>query len=140
VKPKVERFTIDSVDLEGKGIARREDGQVVFIDGALPAEVVEGIVVKQKNKWQETKLMHILQASSQRTKPLCPYFGLHRGACGDCKLQHLETTTQVAIKTRVLEDNLWHIGKVKPENVLPATVGTAWGYKTPRPFIHTLCP
>ena len=51
--------------------------------------------------------------SSQRVRPGCPHFGLHAGACGGCKMQHLHPAAQVAVKQRVLEDNLWHLGKVQ---------------------------
>jgi 23S rRNA (uracil1939-C5)-methyltransferase len=47
-------------------------------------------------------------------RPGCPHFGLHAGACGGCKMQHLDASAQVAMKQRVLEDNLWHLAKVKP--------------------------
>jgi 23S rRNA (uracil1939-C5)-methyltransferase len=67
--------------------------------------------------------------SSQRVRPRCPHFGLHEGACGGCKMQHLHVGAQVAIKQRVLEDNLWHLGKVKADTMLPAIEGPAWGYR-----------
>ena len=62
-------------------------------------------------------------------RPGCPHFGLHAGACGGCKMQHLHVGAQVAIKQRVLEDNLWHLGKVHAERILPPIEGPAWGYR-----------
>ena len=50
-------------------------------------------------------------------------------ACGGCKMQHLHVGAQVAIKQRVLEDNLWHLGKVRPERVLRPIEGPAWDYR-----------
>jgi 23S rRNA (uracil1939-C5)-methyltransferase len=44
-------------------------------------------------------------------------------------MQHLDAAAQVAIKQRALEDSLWHIGKVRPERVLPALHGPTWGYR-----------
>ncbi|TAG24417.1 MAG: 23S rRNA (uracil(1939)-C(5))-methyltransferase RlmD, partial [Burkholderiales bacterium] len=67
--------------------------------------------------------------SSLRVQPACPHFGLHVGACGGCKMQHLEPSAQVAIKQRALEDQLWHLGKVKPELVLRPIQGPDWGYR-----------
>ena len=49
--------------------------------------------------------------------------------CGGCALQHLELATQVAVKQRVLEDTLWHIGKVRAATNTPAHTGPAWGYR-----------
>jgi len=54
---------------------------------------------------------------------------LHAGACGGCKMQHLHSTAQVAVKQRVLEDGLWHLGKVKPEQILRPIEGPTWGYR-----------
>jgi 23S rRNA (uracil1939-C5)-methyltransferase len=44
-------------------------------------------------------------------------------------MQHLEAGAQVALKQRILEDNLKHIGKVKPETMLRPIHGPTWGYR-----------
>ena len=120
---------IDAMDLDAQGIARRPDGKVVFIDGALPGELVSATVTKRKNQWEAATLTAVHRESSQRVAPRCPHFGLHQGACGGCKMQHLEASAQVAVKQRTLEDNLWHLGKVRPEVILRAIEGPAWGYR-----------
>ena len=120
---------IDSMDLDAQGIARRPDGKVVFVDGALPGELVSATVTKRKNQWEAATLTAVHRESSLRVAPRCPHFGLHQGACGGCKMQHLEASAQVAVKQRALEDNLWHLGKVRPEVILRAIEGPAWGYR-----------
>ncbi|HSV35383.1 MAG TPA: 23S rRNA (uracil(1939)-C(5))-methyltransferase RlmD [Ramlibacter sp.] len=120
---------VDALDIDAQGVARRPDGKVVFIDGALPFELVSGNVNRKKNNWEQATLTAIHRESSQRVRPQCPHFGLHEGACGGCKMQHLHVGAQVAIKQRVLEDNLWHLGKVKAENVMRPIEGPAWGYR-----------
>jgi 23S rRNA (uracil1939-C5)-methyltransferase len=60
-----------------------------------------------------------------RVQPKCPVFGV----CGGCSMQHLEPRAQVAVKQRVLEDNLQRIGKVKPEVMLPPIYGMPWAYR-----------
>mgnify|MGYP003347018770 CR=1 FL=1 len=120
---------VDALDLEGQGIARREDGKVVFIEGALPGEQVHVRVLRRKNQWEQGVVQDVLHASPLRVTPRCPHFGLHEGACGGCKIQHLDPAAQVAIKQRVLEDNLWHLAKVKAEQILPAIYGPSWGYR-----------
>lgn len=120
---------IDSLDLEAQGVGRREDGKVVFVDGALPGERVVASVTRRKNNWEQAKLVAVLRESSQRVTPRCPHFGLHEGACGGCKMQHLHVSAQVAIKQRVLEDNLWHLGKVRAETLLRPIEGPPWGYR-----------
>jgi len=120
---------VESLDIDAQGVARRPDGKVVFIDGALPGEWVSANVHRKKNSWEQASLLEVHEESSQRVRPHCPHFGLHEGACGGCRMQHLHVGAQVAIKQRVLEDNLWHLGKVKPETVLRPIEGPAWGYR-----------
>jgi 23S rRNA (uracil1939-C5)-methyltransferase len=120
---------IQSMDLEAQGVARRVDGKVVFVDGALPTEWVSAQTIRKKNQWEQANLTEIHRVSSLRVEPRCVHFGLHAGACGGCKMQHLEPAAQVAVKQRVLEDNLWHLGKVKPLNMLRPIAGPAWGYR-----------
>jgi 23S rRNA (uracil1939-C5)-methyltransferase len=125
----VNLLQIESMDLEAQGVAHREDGKVVFVEGALPFEAVRANIHRKKNNWEMGSLLEVLHESSQRVRPGCPHFGLHAGACGGCKMQHLEASAQVAVKQRAMEDNLWHLGKVKPENILRPIYGPAWGYR-----------
>jgi 23S rRNA (uracil1939-C5)-methyltransferase len=122
-------LTIESMDLDAQGVAHRPDGKVVFVDGALPFEVVRANVHRKKDNWEKASLLEVLHESSQRVTPGCPHFGLHAGSCGGCKMQHLDASAQIAVKQRALEDNLWHLGKVKPETVLRPIQGPAWGYR-----------
>ena len=120
---------VESLDIEAQGIAHRPDGKVVFIEGALPFEVVSANVHRKKSNWEAGVVTAIHHESSQRVRPGCPHFGLHTGACGGCKMQHLHPGAQVAIKQRVLEDNLWHLGKVRAETLLRPIEGPTWGYR-----------
>jgi len=120
---------VDSLDIEGQGVARRADGKVVFIEGALPGERVRVQVQRRKNQWEQGQISALERESAQRVRPACPHFGLHAGACGGCKMQHLHPAAQVAVKQRVLEDNLWHLAKVRPEQVMRPIEGPAWGYR-----------
>lgn len=115
---------IESLDHEGKGIARH-DGKVMFIEGALPGESVEASIYRRKPAFEQGFATRILKESVARTDPQCRFFGL----CGGCSLQHMDLRTQVAAKQRVLEDNLRHIGKVRPEQILPPIHGPGWGYR-----------
>jgi 23S rRNA (uracil1939-C5)-methyltransferase len=120
---------VESLDLEAQGVAHREDGKVVFIEGALPGERVQVQVSRKKNQWEQGQMTALSRESPQRVRPDCPNFGLHAGACGGCKMQHLHPAAQVAVKQRVLEDNLWHLAKVRPECILRPIEGPAWGYR-----------
>jgi len=124
-----EWLTVESLDLEGQGVAHDNEGKVVFIEGALPGESVQVRVNRRKNQWEQATMTALRRHSSQRVTPECPHFGLHAGACGGCKMQHLHPAAQVAIKQRALEDSLWHLGKVRPDLVLRPIEGPAWGYR-----------
>ncbi len=124
-----EWLKVTGIDLDAQGVAHNSEGVVVFIDGALPGEEARVKVIKRKKQWEKADLVAIRRESSQRVTPRCPHFGLHAGACGGCKMQHLAPQAQVAMKQRVLEDNLWHLGKVKPELVLRPIEGPPWGYR-----------
>jgi 23S rRNA (uracil1939-C5)-methyltransferase len=127
--PGEEWLQVESLDLDAQGVAHKADGMVVFIEGALPFEEVQFNVHRRKNNWEQGTVTAIRRESSQRVRPGCPHFGLHTGACGGCKMQHLDAAAQVAVKQRALEDNLWHLGKVHPENVLRPLEGPAWHYR-----------
>lgn len=120
----IESLSIESLDQEGRGVARR-DGKTLFIEGALPGETVTCSPYRKKPTYEVATLGTVLRASAQRVEPRCRHFG----HCGGCSLQHLGVTAQVAIKQRVLEDSLWHIGRVRPEQILPAIHGPTWGYR-----------
>lgn len=115
---------IESLDHEGHGISR-VDGKVTFVDGALPGEIAEISVFRKHPKYDSANAVRILKSSSQRASPKCA----HYGRCGGCVLQHMEVSAQVAAKQRILEENLQRIGKIRPEIILPALYGPAWGYR-----------
>ena len=120
----MQTYKIESLDHEGRGIARR-DGKTIFIEGALPGELVTASVYRKKPSYENASVQNILHESSQRVTPQCVNFG----RCGGCSMQHLGASAQVAAKQRVLEDNLWHIGKVAAGQMLPPIHGPAWGYR-----------
>ncbi len=115
---------IESIDYEGRGIAH-SDGKVIFIEGALTGERVTYSSYRKKNNYEQAQVGEILKQSFMRVQPKCANFGV----CGGCSMQHMDARAQVAVKQRVLEDNLERIGKVNPETILPPIYGQAWGYR-----------
>lgn len=120
-----EWLKVESLDLEGQGVAHNAEGKVVFIEGALPGEEVQVQVHRKKNNWEQASMTALRRESAQRVTPPCRHFGI----CGGCKMQHLSLPAQIAVKQRALEDALWHLGKVKPELVLRPIEGPSWGYR-----------
>lgn len=115
---------IESLDQEGRGIARR-DGKTIFVEGALPGEQVTVSVYRKKPTFEIGMVERVVKASPARIAAKCAYFG----KCGGCALQHIDLRTQVAVKQRVLEDALWHIGKVEAEEILAPIHGPQWEYR-----------
>ena len=121
---------IKSLDMDARGVGHlhNEDGsqgKVVFVEGALPGEKVSFYTFKKKKNWEMARMTALHRESPMRVTPKCKHFDY----CGGCSMQHLEPTAQVAIKQRVLEDNLRHIGKVKPLTVMRPMYGPTWGYR-----------
>jgi 23S rRNA (uracil1939-C5)-methyltransferase len=123
-KPQHNPVTVESLDQEGRGVARIE-GKVIFIEGALPGEVVSYSSYRKKPSFELAQVTQIHKPSPLRVQPRCKHFGV----CGGCSMQHLDARAQVAVKQRILEDSLWHIGKVKAETMLRPIYGQAWGYR-----------
>lgn len=115
---------IESLDHEGRGVAH-VDGKAIFIEGSLPGELVEYASYRRKANYEKAHALRVLRASSQRVAPPCPHFG----TCGGCSMQHLGLAGQTAAKQRVLEDALWHIARLRPEQLFAPIAGTAWGYR-----------
>lgn len=120
----MEPVRIESLDHEAKGVVHVE-GKTIFIEGALPGERVTYSPYRKKTSYEFAQVGEILEASISRVTPRCVHFGV----CGGCNLQHFDEAAQVAVKQRILEDNLWHIGRVKPETLLSPIHGPAWGYR-----------
>ena len=121
---------IKSLDMDARGVGhlRNEDGspgKVIFVEGALPGERVSFLTFKKKKNWEAARMTALHRESALRVAPRCPHFD----NCGGCSMQHLEPSAQVAMKQRVLEDNLWHISKVKAETIMRPMYGPTWGYR-----------
>lgn len=121
---------IKSLDMDGRGVGHLENedgtqGKVIFVEGALPGERVSFQSFRRKPKWEAATMTALHRESALRVKPKCQYFG----TCGGCAMQHLEPSAQVAMKQRVLEDNLWHLAKVRAETMMRPIFGPTWGYR-----------
>ena len=113
-----------SLDYEGRGVAR-VNGKTVFIKGALPTEKISFRVLKEKKQFSEAETVEVLKESNERVRPVCGYYE----TCGGCSLQHASLAAQVALKQRILEEQLERIGRVMPEQILPPIYGSSWHYR-----------
>lgn len=115
---------IESLDQEARGITCAE-GKKIFVDGALPGEIVEYASFRRKPSFEVAHLVRVLSGSPSRVRPRCDYFGI----CGGCAMQHLDLSAQVAAKQRFLEDSLRDIGRVRVVQILSPIHGSPWGYR-----------
>jgi 23S rRNA (uracil1939-C5)-methyltransferase len=120
----METVVITALDQEGRGVARL-DGKTAFIEGALIGESVSVEIVSHKRNYDLARITELHTKSPARVTPACIYFGV----CGGCSLQHLDPSAQIAVKQRVLEDALWHIGRVRAAELLAPIHGGVWGYR-----------
>ncbi|MBD3748068.1 MAG: 23S rRNA (uracil(1939)-C(5))-methyltransferase RlmD [Sphingobacteriales bacterium] len=103
---------------EGKGVARADD-LVVFVEKAIPGDIVDAAVYKKKKKFAEAKIAQLIQPSTDRVEPFC----LHFGVCGGCKWQHMNYTAQLKYKQKSVLDALQRIAGLDvsiAEEILPS--------------------
>jgi 23S rRNA (uracil1939-C5)-methyltransferase len=110
---KGQRFTLEvsHIAFGGKGLAK-PDGFAVFIDKAVPGDVVEVQITRKKKNYAEARVVELLEPSSDRIDAECPYSGY----CGGCKWQFLDYEKQLAYKQQHVAEALAHIGQI--ENAL----------------------
>ncbi len=114
---------VSGIDQEGRGVVR--GGKTVFVAGALPGERAVYRVVRRHKGFDEAQAVAVSNESSVRRAPPCPQFG----ECGGCALQHIDDGAQVAFKQRIVEEQLWRLGKVRPQQWLAPIYGYAWHYR-----------
>lgn len=111
----LENLVIESVAAEGKAISHLEDGRVVFVEFAVPGDVVDVRVIRKKKSFLEGKIIRIVKPSADRLEPFCEHFGL----CGGCRWQPLPYNIQLAAKQRQVYDQLTRIGHLSIPEISP---------------------
>ena len=110
----LENVTIEAVAAEGKALAH-VDGMVVFVDFAVPGDVVDIQVYKKKKNYMEGFIKRIVKPSQHRLEPFCSHFGV----CGGCRWQPLPYEMQLAAKRQQVEDQLVRIGHLEVPEIRP---------------------
>ena len=111
-------LTIEAVAAEGRALTHYE-GEVVFVEFAVPGDVVDIRVTKKKKKHMEGRILRIVQPSPQRIAPFCTHFGV----CGGCKWQPLPYEMQLEAKRQQVYDQLVRIGHLEVPEIRP-TIGS----------------
>lgn len=117
---------VESIVFGGAGLARLEDGRILFVMYAAPGERVEAEVERVHADYLEGVTRRVIEASADRVEPPCPLFG----ECGGCQLQHLEYAAQLAVKANIVREQLERIAHL-PDPPLRPIVGARnpWGYR-----------
>jgi 23S rRNA (uracil1939-C5)-methyltransferase len=115
---------IESLAPDGRGVCQHE-GKTVFVDEALPGERVLVRLTRRLRRFDEARVVEVLQPSSDRVVPRCPHFGL----CGGCSLQHMNPWAQRRAKEQGMLDQLRHLGGVEPAWVYAPMSGPDWAYR-----------
>jgi len=110
----VVRLEVTGAAFEGKAVARLE-GFVVFVEGAVPGDIVNARIVRKKKQFAEARVVEVLQHSPHRVSPRCKHFGV----CGGCKWQHVDYTSQLQWKQQHVLESFQHIGGFEQPDVLP---------------------
>ena len=110
----LENVQIEKIAAEGKGLAH-VDGMVVFVDYAVPGDVVDIRVLKKKKNYMEGRIEKLVTPSKDRLEPFCSHFGV----CGGCRWQHLPYEIQLEAKRQQVEDQLVRIGHLSVPEIRP---------------------
>ena len=115
---------IESLSHDGRGVARIE-GKTVFIDGALGGETVRFRYSKQHSKYDEGRVVEVLNAAPNRVEAKCGHYGV----CGGCSLMHMAPEAQLVLKQKTLMEQMSHFGHIEPEEWIEPMTGPLWGYR-----------
>ena len=105
---------IEDVAFGGKGVAR-DAGKAVFVPFTIDGERITANIVREKKQFAEGELVELLETSSTRTTPECPYFG----RCGGCSYQHISYAHQLELKARQVEQAMRRIGRLAEPPMRP---------------------
>lgn len=110
----LENVTIEAVAAEGRSLAH-VDGAVVFVEFAVPGDIVNVKVTKKKKNYMEGFIQSMVKPSEHRLEPFCEHFGI----CGGCKWQPLPYEMQLQAKQQQVYDQLVRIGHLQVPEIMP---------------------
>jgi 23S rRNA (uracil1939-C5)-methyltransferase len=90
---------IEKLDHYGKGIGYSND-KIVFVNNALPKEIVDIKIVKDKKSYSEAIVLEYIKKSDKRIEPKCPYYEV----CGGCDIMHMDYNEQHIFKLNKVKE------------------------------------
>ena len=82
----------------GYGIAKDENGKVIFVAHSVEGDILDITITKESKKFSYASINKIIESSKFRIKPKCKYAGI----CGGCLFNHIEYNKQLDIKKNVV--------------------------------------
>lgn len=118
---------IEKLDHNGRGITKL-DNKTVFVKNALPNEIVEIKIKKEKKKYIEADVVKYISTSKDRINPKCPYYD----HCGGCNIMHLSYENQLKFKQDKIENiiNRFLNIKTKLNNIVGSDTNEIYRNKT----------
>ncbi len=134
------RIQIEKIDSQGDGIARDSAGKIVFVEGALPGEIILARKILEKKDRPSARIVRVETRNPRRVQPFCPYYI----RCGACQLQHASYDLQLEMKKSVIEDAFSRIAKIVPSNAIspvrPCSLQAGYRNKVALPVSRSASP
>ena len=121
------RLRVERLVAGGDGLARADDGRIVFVPGALPGEVVDVQLVSSKRDFARGDVVQVVESSPERRAPPCSAWAK---GCGGCDWQHADAPAQLAWKTEIVRESLRRVGRLPEAEVRAGGAVPPWGYRT----------
>jgi len=120
-KKKADNVFVQGIADRGKAVGRLEDGQVIFLDHAVPGDTVNSIILKKKKSFLQAKVLEVTDPSIHRNQPFCEHFY----DCGGCKWQDMTYGQQLIHKHKQVWSAIYKLAKIEPEGIIDNIIGSA---------------
>ena len=115
INPLFTNILVTDAGAKGKSIAKAPDGKIIFLDHAIPGDIVDIQIMKKRTAFYEGQVVKFHAFSDKRATPICKHFGI----CGGCKWQNMKYTEQLFYKQNEVKQNLKRIGHLHIDEFKP---------------------
>ncbi len=124
----IKNLKVESLAYNGYGVAKK-DGKVYFIDYAVPGDILDATITKDKKKYFFCKIDKIITPSKKRVDPKCNLFT----QCGGCSWQNVEYKTQLEAKIQIVKDTL-HKANIDESKISGIVYDREYNYRNKAQF------
>ncbi|WP_024852158.1 23S rRNA (uracil(1939)-C(5))-methyltransferase RlmD [Hydrogenovibrio kuenenii] len=127
----IEQIEITDLSHDGRGIGR-VDGKTIFIEGAIPGDIVSARIMQSQKTYDEAALVEVKTSSEHRVEPFCPVYN----ECGGCQLQHVDIAAQREWKAKRFLNALIKAVDAKKCKIADPLIGENKGYRRRARFVY----